>query len=597
MTEEEERAALLASLGSMGSMGFDDICSSDDSEHGDDGAGTEELLQAVVRASFIGDVRCCAAALDDCAAHGVDASGLTCNGRSGLLAACHAGHAEVAALLLARGVRPRAAEGTAGRHDATALQLACGEGHSACTRLLLATEGHRIEAIDGSGASALLKACAAGHSECTLLVLVGGADPNKARPVALETALHAASAGGHLECVRALLHHGASVGLADQHGSTALHHASARGHAEIIHLLCAAGAGVSAVDERGHTPLHAAAGEGKSAACAALAGHGAPCEATCALGGTPLLAAIEQGHAECATALLAHGACADGLDAISLAELHTLVGPDGHTAVPEGRQPANDLQGGDLEGLPLEYAQQAARLAPVLRRLLVGNEPPSAASAGAVLRASANLPLSQQTAAWRDLARPAAAQLVRRPAALDAAACAALRAAIDTACEGDQASEDSVDGLREYQLRLSGAQLAAIIGDAASRELTVELPRAASMALAGANAKEADAPPPAALRPYQIFARRYSPLTRPWFTFHTDVAALTANVALCSSSAHQGGTLLALFEGAVHAIERDEGEATVHPSTLLHGVTRMQGGQRYSLLLFFSSTPPLPRAG
>ena len=596
MTEEEERAALLASLGSMGSMGFDDICSSDDSEHGDDGAGTEELLQAVVRASFIGDIRCCAAALDDCAAHGVDASGLTCNGRSGLLAACHAGHAEVAALLLARGVRPRAAEGTAGRHDATALQLACGEGHSACTRLLLATEGHRVEAVDGSGASALLKACAAGHSECTLLVLVGGADPNTARPVALETALHAASAGGHLECVRALLHHGASVGLADQHGSTALHHASARGHTDIIHLLCAAGAGVSAVDERGRTPLHAAAGEGKSAACAALAGHGAPCEATCALGGTPLLAAIEQGHAECATALLAHGACADGLDAISLAELHTLVGPDGHTAVPEGRQPANDLQGGDLEGLPLEYAQQAARLAPVLRRLLVGNEPPSAASAGAVLRASANLPLSQQTAAWRDLARPAAAQLVRRPAALDAAACAALRAAIDTACEGDQASEDSVDGLREYQLRLSGAQLAAIIGDAASRELTVELPRAASMALAGANAKEADAPPPAALRPYQIFARRYSPLTRPWFTFHTDVAALTANVALCSSSAHQGGTLLALFEGAVHAIERDEGEATVHPSTLLHGVTRMQGGQRYSLLLFFSSTPPLPRA-
>ena len=75
MTEEEERAALLASLGSMG---LDDLCSSDDSEHGDDGAGAEELLQAMVRASFIGDVRCCAAALDDCAAHGVDASGPTC---------------------------------------------------------------------------------------------------------------------------------------------------------------------------------------------------------------------------------------------------------------------------------------------------------------------------------------------------------------------------------------------------------------------------------------------------------------------------------------------------------------------------------------
>lgn len=40
-------------------------------------------------------------------------------------------------------------------------------------------------------------------------------------------------------------------------------------------------------------------------------------------------------------------------------------------------------------------------------------------------------------------------------------------------------------------------------------------------------------------------------------------------------------------EGLV-ALERGEGEATVHPSELLHGVTRMRGGGvRYSLIVFY----------
>jgi len=360
---------------------------------------------------------------------------------------------------------------------------------------------------------------------------------------------------------------------------TALHHASRRGQPEIIHLLCAASACVSAVDERGRTALHAAAGENESEACVALISHGAQCEAECALEATPLIEAIEQGHAACAAALLQHGARVDALDPLSLAGLGALVGPDGEAA----SAPAEGLADSTLDGLPLEFAQQAARMAPVLRRLLVENAPPSQASVRAVLRAS-GLPLNAQTAAWRNLARPSSELLMRRPA-LDAAACAALRAAIDEACEGDAASEDSVDGLREFQLNLTSSRLRTIIGATALRELTIELP-ARFLALSVAPG----APPPASLHPYQIFARRYSAATRPWFTFHSDVATLTANVALCSDAAHQGGKLLALFEGAVHEIARSEGEATVHPSTLLHGVTRMRGGARYSLLLFFSSS-------
>jgi hypothetical protein len=38
----------------------------------------------------------------------------------------------------------------------------------------------------------------------------------------------------------------------------------------------------------------------------------------------------------------------------------------------------------------------------------------------------------------------------------------------------------------------------------------------------------------------------------------------------------------------VQGIGRSEGDATVHSATLLHAVTRMRGGVRYSLILFFA---------
>ena len=214
----DERAALLASLEAMG---LPEISLSDDSDGCD--VGADELLQALVRAAFSGNVPRCRTALDNCAAYAVDSSSLTSNGRSGLLDACHAGHCEVVALLIARGVRPPQA-GTGGWNGVTALQLACGEGHVACTQLLLATGDYSVAAVDRSGATALLKACAAGHSGCASLVLRSGADVDAARPVTLETALHAASTGGHLDCVRDLLRHGARVGLADQHGGAAAGH-------------------------------------------------------------------------------------------------------------------------------------------------------------------------------------------------------------------------------------------------------------------------------------------------------------------------------------------------------------------------------------
>ena len=94
------------------------------------------------------------------------------------------------------------------------------------------------------------------------------------------------------------------------------------------------------------------------------------------------------------------------------------------------------------------------------------------------------------------------------------------------------------------------------------------------------------------LEPHNIFARRYTPFERPWCPFHHDVSLCTVNIALSDDASHRGGRLLAVFDGRVHALERSEGGATVHPSSLLHGVSRMTDGVRYSLILFAGQICP-----
>jgi hypothetical protein len=119
-----------------------------------------------------------------------------------------------------------------------------------------------------------------------------------------------------------------------------------------------------------------------------------------------------------------------------------------------------------------------------------------------------------------------------------------------------------------------------------------------------------------------IFVRRYSAATRPFIPFHCDAAAFTANVALgaeargaeargegergergerdergekrerddgsnAATCSFAGGALLALHGGRVRALARRKGEATVHPSSLMHGVARMVSGTRHSMVIFF----------
>lgn len=92
-----------------------------------------------------------------------------------------------------------------------------------------------------------------------------------------------------------------------------------------------------------------------------------------------------------------------------------------------------------------------------------------------------------------------------------------------------------------------------------------------------------------------VYVRRYSRDTRPWLGFHTDHSVVTINVALAPDASHEGGRLHAVLGGQHCIVEREEGEATVHGDDVMHAVSAMRAGVRYSLVLLFflnSGTAP-----
>jgi hypothetical protein len=221
----------------------------------------------------------------------------------------------------------------------------------------------------------------------------------------------------------------------------------------------------------------------------------------------------------------------------------------------------------DARALPPHYLPQAAAMPPAARAVLVDNVDPSSVDAAAMLDAL-GLP-----SASSDRGPP-----MDHPDALDAAACAALRAAIDAVSQFN--ARDSVDGCVDYQIDLSRRDLEDLVGEPAVQRLWQIAADSLGGKHASAGVREA----------HEIFARRYTPDTRPWFPFHRDRAEVTVNVALSADSAHDGGQLICMDGGMLRAHERGEGTATVHSSSVLHGVSRMLGGARYSLVVFFASS-------
>jgi predicted 2-oxoglutarate/Fe(II)-dependent dioxygenase YbiX len=245
-----------------------------------------------------------------------------------------------------------------------------------------------------------------------------------------------------------------------------------------------------------------------------------------------------------------------------------------------------------LPALSPQYLAIAAALSPVVRSLLVHNADPDSVSVDELLDQL------QEIGTELDWARRSDSGITTRSHVLDWKQCAALRAACDAAT---MEIMDTVDGQLEYQLSLNAAQLEDLIGEATLRELAAlakehhDSADSSVTAVADAAARLAGVTctsPALPSKPQYIFVRRYSPATRPWMDFHSDRASITLNIALNAESEHTGGRLLAVEREAVRFCQRTEGTATVHSSRLLHAVSRMTGGVRYSLILFYRPICP-----
>lgn len=137
---------------------------------------------------------------------------------------------------------------------------------------------------------------------------------------------------------------------------------------------------------------------------------------------------------------------------------------------------------------------------------------------------------------------------------------------------------DSVDDLPEYQLNVTAQMLTGLLGEDVA-ECLLRLPE-----YLGAPA----APSPDRLyRHVDAFIRVYAINMRQFIPFHHDTCDFTVNVALNDDAEYQGGDLLVLFDHKLRAVGRRKGAAVLHAGNVVHGVSSVQEGKRYSLILFF----------
>ena len=240
--------------------------------------------------------------------------------------------------------------------------------------------------------------------------------------------------------------------------------------------------------------------------------------------------------------------------------------------------------------VPAPFQAQAARMPPLVRSLLVDGGDTDLVGVRP-MALFAELLLSEE--AFRDAERGATQMLseavLQRREVLGAAECQRLRGAVDA---GQTTNRDTVDGAPDHQLNLNGSAFAAVVGAEAAGRVD-RVARDFAVRMGGLE-----------LGPGAVFVRRYSRDTRPWIPFHCDSATVTVNIALNSDvedaagGAEEGGKLLVACEGAMRCVSRREGDATVHSSGLLHGVSSLRGdGARYSLIVFYREVAPREAGG
>lgn len=136
---------------------------------------------------------------------------------------------------------------------------------------------------------------------------------------------------------------------------------------------------------------------------------------------------------------------------------------------------------------------------------------------------------------------------------------------------------DSVDDTPEYQVNISPEILTDLIGAEATQKL-LALPQ---------HLTTSETPDTALYDHVNIFIRMYSKETRPFIAFHSDTCSYTANIALNANEDFKGGNLLVMKDGRLQIAERAVGAAVLHAGNVVHGVSQMEQGTRYTLILFF----------
>ncbi len=222
------------------------------------------------------------------------------DGNVGLLMACHQGHEAVVDLLLKRGIPT----------DISLLAVACEKGHEGVVRVLL-SHGIDVNVLTDNGSTSFLVACKNGHESVIRLLLDGGAHINLADKDEGSTPLWVACANGHEAAVRLLLEQGASVDTPRNDGITPLWIACYENHASVARLLFEKGASVDAPRNDGITPLYVACKKGHEIVVRLLLEHGAGVDTADEDDATLLWIASKEGHEGVVRLLLEKGVSAD----------------------------------------------------------------------------------------------------------------------------------------------------------------------------------------------------------------------------------------------------------------------------------------------
>eukprot|EP00931_Biecheleriopsis_adriatica_P060803 TRINITY_DN36524_c0_g1_i1.p1 TRINITY_DN36524_c0_g1~~TRINITY_DN36524_c0_g1_i1.p1 ORF type:complete len:640 (+),score=102.58 TRINITY_DN36524_c0_g1_i1:26-1945(+) len=227
---------------------------------------------------------------------------------------------------------------------------------------------------------------------------------------------------------------------------------------------------------------------------------------------------------------------------------------------PDSAENLTELWAGPVS---LAFRKEVTKMPVLLKQLLVDGLDPLLADPMDLLR-ELHLPEDTFRQAMEGLMDQDGQMLTECERMLSAEQCAKLRCCVDSSI---QQGRDTIDGCPDFQRNVTKQDLEEMLGYDKVRQLW-QLPRTT-------------------VQHVGAFMRRYSVETRPWIPFHCDSAAWTANIALNSDRSFEGGRLVVLHKGRCREVLREEGDATLHPSQLLHGVSSMRKGIRYSLILFY----------